>query len=203
MINRLIALAASGVLAVTAAFAAERQPEAEAFIVDLVTELRTNAETDGEGSLSVRKTLEDNLATEAIGKFLLAGDAAEGATDEERRRYEELFPAYIAAAYAEEIGQLTAREIQVKNSLERRPGDIIVQSVLVDKEGKPRADIDWRVRVLEDGELKLLDVLVERTSPLITRRQAFSARVRDEGMAGLLAHMEEVIAAGSVEAVEG
>lgn len=196
MINRIAALALSGAALLGSAFAAERQPEAEEFVVTLVTELRTNAEEEGEGSLAVRETLEANLATDAIGKFLLAGDAADNATPVQAERYDALFPSYIAAAYAEEIGQLTSREINVKNSLERRPGDIIVQSVLVDKEGKPRADIDWRVRELDSGELKLLDVLVERTSPLITRRQAFSTRVRDEGMDGLLAHMQETIDAG-------
>ncbi|NRA29573.1 MAG: ABC transporter substrate-binding protein, partial [Parvularculaceae bacterium] len=165
-------------------------------IVSLVGELKTQAETEGEGSLAVRNTLEENLATESIGKFLLAGKAAKEATTQQRARYDTLFPSYIAAAYAEEIGQLTARDIRVKNSLERKPGDIIVQSDLFDSKGAKRASIDWRVRVTGEGEHKLLDVLVERISPLITRRQSFSKTVKDEGLDGLLTHMEETIAAG-------
>lgn len=188
-------MAAAGLMAITGAWAGQA-PEAEAFIVSLVGELKTQAETEGEGSLAVRNTLEDNLATESIGKFLLAGNAAKTATAEQRARYDTLFPSYIAAAYAEEIGQLTARDIRVKNSLERKPGDIIVQSDLFDSKGAKRASIDWRVRVSGEGEHKLLDVLVERISPLITRRQSFSKMVKDEGLDGLLTHMEETIAAG-------
>jgi phospholipid transport system substrate-binding protein len=195
MIRTLVAAAAAAAFSFTHAFAHGTEG-AESFVEELVADLRSQAETHGEGSKEVRDELQANLAAEDIGKFLLAGDAAKGASEDERGRYDELFPSYIAAAYAEEIGQLTAREIEVKQSLERRPGDYIVQSVLRDKEGRARADIDWRVREA-DGEYKLLDVLVERTSPLITRRQAFSTRVRDEGVAGLLVHMEEVIAASA------
>ena len=201
MFHQIATAALSGALALSIAFAGEK-PEAEGFVTELVTELRANAEAEGEGSPAVRATLEANLATDAIGRFLLAGSAARNATDEQRSRYEMLFPQYIAAAYAEEIGQLTSREIRVDDSLERRPGDIIVQSVLIDTQGRERADIDWRVRELDDGTYKLLDVLVERTSPLITRRQAFSSRVRDEGLDGLLTHMEAVIAAGVVVEVD-
>lgn len=195
MITRFAAAAVAAVMSISTAFAGDH-PEAEEFVIGLVTDLRAKAEAEGEGSAAVRATLEENLAAEQIGAFLLAGSAAKNATDEETATYQELFPRYIAAAYAEEIGQLTSREINVKASLERRPGDYIVQSVLIDKAGRPRADIDWRVRKLESGEHKLLDVLVERTSPLITRRQAFSSRVRDEGMEGLLTHMQETIAKG-------
>jgi len=197
MIKQIAALAAAGLVAITGAFAGDA-PEAEAFVVSLVSELKTKAETDGEGSLSVRETLEANLATESIGKFLLAGKAAKQASDDQRARYDQLFPSYIAAAYAEEIGQLTARDIRVKNSVERKPGDILVESDLFDSKGAQRASIVWRVRINDAGEHKLLDVLVERISPLITRRQSFSKMVKDDGLDGLLAHMEETIAAGIV-----
>lgn len=194
MIRYLAALVASGFVGIGAAGAGEA-PEAEAFIVDLVTELKANAEAEGEGSIAVRETLEANLASEAIGKFLLAGKAADSATDRQTARYRALFPKYIAAAYAEEIGQLASRDIRIDNSIVRRPGDVLVESRLFNSRGIPKADIVWRVRVA-DGTHKLLDVLVEGTSPLITRRQVFSERVRQEGIEGLLTYMEETIAAG-------
>lgn len=202
MLKNLMSLAIAGLFAFGAANA-QGTAEAETFVTELVAELRTEAETHGEGSDEVRQTLEENLATDAIGRFLLAGRAADDATEAQRTRYNELFPSYIAAAFAEEIGQLTARTIDVRRSLERGKGDIIVQSVLLDSKGAERADIDWRVRVTDEGELKLLDVLVERTSPLITRRQAFSTRIRDEGMDGLLDFMQRTIDQGiEIEATE-
>ncbi len=200
MIKRFALAAAAASLFVTAAEA--KVPEAERFVGELVTELREAAEAEGEQSPAVRAALQESLATEAIGRFLLAGEAADGASEMQMERYNALFPRYIAAAFAEEIGQLTARRIEIEDSLERRPGDIIVQSELYDSKGAKRADIDWRVRVIDDGSYRLLDVLVERISPLITRRQTFSSRVRDEGMDGLLRHMEEVIASGAVAAGE-
>ncbi|MEM6745783.1 MAG: ABC transporter substrate-binding protein [Pseudomonadota bacterium] len=177
---------------------AERMPESEAFIVGVVDELKSAADTHGDASPEVRQVLEDNLATEAIGRFLLAGDAAESATDDQRTRYDTLFPRFIAAAFAEEIGQLTSRRIDVTSSLERRPGDIIVQSALFDDKDVKRANIDWRVRILETGENKLIDVLVERISQLTIRRQTFSSIVDEEGVEGLLAYMETTIGEAGV-----
>ncbi|MEM7740618.1 MAG: ABC transporter substrate-binding protein [Pseudomonadota bacterium] len=181
---------------------AERIPESEAFIVAVVNELKSAADTYGDASPEVRQVLEDNLATEAIGRFLLAGDAAEGATEEQQARYDALFPRFIAAAFAEEIGQLTSRRIDVTNSLERRPGDIIVQSALFDDKGVKRANIDWRVRVLDTGENKLIDVLVERISQLTIRRQTFSSVVDEDGVDGLLVYMESTIGEDGVASLE-
>jgi phospholipid transport system substrate-binding protein len=192
MIRSLLLGLAAGSLAFAQALAGPE--EAKTFVDSLVGDLKSAAETHGEGSAEVRDLLEEELATDAIGAFLIKGSVAENATPEERARYEELFPRFIAAAFAEEIGQLTARRIDVDRSLERRPGDIIVQSSLYDQSGNKRASIDWRVRVLDDGEHKLLDVMVERISPLITRRQTFSERAENGGMGALLAHMEETIA---------
>ena len=196
--KQLMFSALSAVLVLVTSAHAERQPEAEAFIVAVVNELKSAAEEHGDASQEVRQVLEDNLATEAIGRFLLAGEAADNASEDQRARYDTLFPRFIAAAFAEEIGQLTSRRIDVTGSLERKPGDLIVQSALYDSADVKRAGIDWRVRVLETGELKLLDVLVERISPLITRRQTFSSIVEDEGVEGLLAYMETTIGEAGV-----
>ncbi|MEO1042736.1 MAG: ABC transporter substrate-binding protein [Pseudomonadota bacterium] len=200
--KQMMIAAVSAGLALFASAHAERVPESEAFIVAVVDELKSAADTYGDASPEVRQVLEDNLATEAIGRFLLAGDAAESATDEQRARYDTLFPRFIAAAFAEEIGQLTSRRIDVTGSLERRPGDIIVQSALFDDEGVKRANIDWRVRVLETGENKLIDVLVERISQLTIRRQTFSSVVDDEGVDGLLTYMESTIGDAGVASLE-
>jgi ABC-type transporter MlaC component len=187
-------LASFAVFIASLAWAAPGSEEAESFVKELVADLRGAAERHGEGSAEVRALLEQELATDAIGAFLIRGSVADAATEEERARYQDLFPRFIAAAFAEEIGQLTSRDIEVRQSLVRKADDIIVQSVLLDKSGVKKASIDWRVRVLEGGEYRLLDVMVERISPLITRRQTFSERVRDGGMPALLSYMETTIA---------
>ncbi|MEM9810601.1 MAG: ABC transporter substrate-binding protein [Pseudomonadota bacterium] len=183
---------------IMASASAETLPEAEAFVSELVTELQFAANEHGDNAPEVRQVLEDNLATVRIGKFLVAGSKVEEAEETQREAYFELFPRYIAAAFAEEIGQLTSRRIDVYNSFERAPGDVIVQSKLFDDHGVSRAQIDWRLAAIETEEgdaqgYQLLDVLVERISPLITRRQEFSTIIRDDDVQGLLDHMIEVI----------
>ena len=57
--------------------------------------------------------------------------------------------------------------------------------------GIKKASIDWRIRDV-DGEPRLLDVLVERVSPLVTKRQEFSSLAKREGIDALLEHMEKI-----------
>ncbi|MEM1409224.1 MAG: ABC transporter substrate-binding protein [Pseudomonadota bacterium] len=197
MIKSFVALAMAGLLALGPA-QADSTEEAEAFVVALVEELKTLAERDGEGSPAMRAALEENHDTRRIGQELVAKRSAETAGPEHMERYNALFPAYIAAAYAKDIGRLAAREIKVTRSLERRPGDLVIESELYDDRGAKRASIAWRVSVSRDGEHRLFDVLVAGTSQLITRRQIFSDIIKREGFDGLLTQMQETIDAGVV-----
>ena len=73
----------------------------------------------------------------------------------------------------------------------RSETEAIVQSHLVDNAGRKKASIDWRLRWV-DGEPRLLDVLVERVSPLVTKRQEFSSLAKRDGVDALLDYMKGV-----------
>ncbi len=164
----------------------------DALVVDLSAAANDESLEEEDRKYALRTILRDELAVEPIGKFLFAGAPAELATDDQRAAYDELFPNYIAASFAEEIGELAEREIRVKGAILRGEDEAIVQSELFDSEGAKRAQIDWRLRWI-DGEPRLLDVLVERVSPLVTKRQEFSAIAERDGVDALLLHMEDVV----------
>jgi len=170
---------------------------AKAFAGALVADLRAVAgeagAEDKERVARLRAVLREDLATEQIGRFVLGGAGREAAAPQELERYQALFPDFIATAFASEIGELATREIRIDNAVRRRPDEVIVQSTLVGASGRDAADIDWRVRLV-DAEPRLLDVLVERVSPILTKRDEITTLVAREGMTGVLAHMETVIA---------
>lgn len=173
---------------------ANNPSEAESFTKSLVTELGQIAQNDALSDSvqmdSFRGALQRRLAAKSIGKFLLKGVPAELITPQQQNTYNQLFPTYIASAFASQIGGLAERQINVTESRARR-NDVIVRSELVNKKGIKKASIDWRVRWI-DGQPRLLDVLVERSSPLVTKRQEFSSLAKREGFDAVLAHMKSI-----------
>jgi len=176
------------------AFAADKA-QAEAFTTALVAELAgvaNNSSLSGTArDAAYRDVLQAKLATESIGKFLFKGAPSELATPEQRAEYEALFPSYIAATFAAQIGELAERQINVQSSRLRGDTEALVRSELVNKAGIKKASIDWRLRWIDD-EPHLLDVLVERISPLVSKRKEFSSLAKREGVDALLAHMKTV-----------
>ncbi|MEP1231108.1 MAG: ABC transporter substrate-binding protein [Litorimonas sp.] len=185
-------LVASVTAMATPAFAADKT-QAEKFTQALIVELSDVAKrsdlSDTSRDLAYRDVLQAKLATESIGKFLFKGAPSELATDAQRAEYEALFPSYIAATFAAQIGELAERQINVKASRLRGDTEALVRSELVDKNGIKKASIDWRLRWIDD-EPFLLDVLVERISPLVSKRKEFSSLASRDGVDALLAHMK-------------
>ena len=171
---------------------------AESFTRDLVDELQTVAGAeDAEDPRRVarlREILRNELATGAIGRFVLSAGGRESASAQQLEIYEALFPDYIATAFAAEIDELAARRIEIDAVVPRPRGDeAIVQSRLISSTGRTAATVDWRVRLV-DGEPRLLDVLVERVSPILTKREEIAAVLDAGGMAAVIAHMRQLIA---------
>jgi len=177
------------------AFANANQGEAESFTTSLVQELGQIAQNDALGDSiqmdSFRDALKRRLAAKSIGKFLLKGVPADTITPQQLDTYNQLFPSYIASAFASQIGGLAERQINVTQSRARGENEVIVRSELVNKKGIKKASIDWRIRWI-NAQPRLLDVLVERSSPLVSKRQEFSSLAKREGFDAVLAHMKSV-----------
>ena len=185
-----------GVLMFGPAAAQIDQGQAEEFTKTLVLELGEIAQnetlSDEAQNTAFREALERRLAAESIGKFLFKGVPEELPTPAQIETYNQLFPSYIAAAFASQIGGLAERQINVTDSRVRGDKEVIVRSELVNKKGQKKASIDWRVRWI-DGQPRLLDVLVERTSPLVSKRQEFSSLAKRKGVDAILTHMKTTI----------
>jgi len=179
----------------SAALAQIAPAEAESFTKTLVAELGQIAKDESLSETAqdkaYRGALKSRLASESIGKFLFKGIPEDLPTAAQVATYNELFPDYISAAFASQIGELAERQINVTQSKARGEREVIVRSELVNSAGVKKASIDWRIRDI-DGQPRLLDVLVERSSPLVTKRQEFSSLAKREGVDALLVHMEKV-----------
>lgn len=172
---------------------AEVEVDPGKFVESLVSELRGLAEAREEGrEVDLKEVFARELDVDRMQRQLLSRASLKKATRDQFRVYRDLFPTYIATVYAESINELVSRTIKIDSFRERRAdsGDYIVRSRLYDDKGKERARIDWRV-MTSDGELRLVDVLVEGQSVNVERRAQFTSMVDRGGFDILLAHMRE------------
>ena len=180
------------------AFAQEAEAPSEetasAFVEQLVDKLRTLAMADtgdDERLESLSAVLTEDMAVRRLQNFLLSREQRSALSEEEVAKYDALFAKYIASAYAGSIDQLVSRQIDIRQVVERRPGDFIVRSKLLTDKGEERAALDWRL-LERGGKLQLVDVMIDGLSFNVERRAQFTAILNKDGFGALLAHMEEV-----------
>lgn len=176
-----------------AAFAADAEAFAQALIDDLSAVAADTSTETGDREAALRAVLEEAVAAEAMARIVLSPTARASAAEDEIARFDALFPDYIAAAFASQLDGLAERAIVVRETRVLGEGEAVVVSALLDPRGRDAATIEWRLRAV-DGAPRLLDVLVERVSRLVSLRAEFSSVAQRRGVEVLLAHMEETLA---------
>ncbi len=147
----------------------------------------------------VRELLSEYFDLDTIGRFVL-GRHWRAATPAQRKEYATLFRTFILETYAvrfealretifarsgDDAGRvfeaLRVRIIQVRRVNER---DSLVTTE-IGLPGRAPLHVGYRVRA-DNGALKIVDVIAEGLSLLVTRRSEFAAVVKRHGVAGLL-----------------
>lgn len=138
-----------------------------------------------------RVVLADALALDVVGKFVL-GDTRAKMTAAQIARYDAAFPPYITKQYANQFDQIVGRPLVVKDAAvvkTSRTGDVFVRTQFTRTTGNP-INVDWRVRKLTDGKLRLVDIAVSGVSIMTVRRDEFRAFIQQNGVEALLVRLE-------------
>lgn len=124
--------------------------------------------------------------TRTIGRFVL-GQYWRAADEKQRGEYLRLYEDFVVRSYTQRLGEDAGERLVVKGVRVAGGGeDVFVASEIVRSSG-PSLRIDWRVRPREKG-YKIVDVVVEGVSMLITQRDEFASVIRSSGgkLEGLL-----------------
>lgn len=126
-----------------------------------------------------------------IGRFVL-GAQWRRATAEQRAEYGVLFEQYLVSTYASRLGQYGGESFQIKGEqVVGKNKDTVVSSEIIQKNGSV-TKVDWRVRG-SAGAYKVIDIMFEGISLVITQRDEFASVIRREGagIEGLLAELRD------------
>jgi phospholipid transport system substrate-binding protein len=115
--------------------------------------------------------------------------------DDQKTEYQRLFRVVIIrnlasklSRYAEDANGVIDRHFEIHGSQLAGKGDILVRSKVLPSSGEG-LDVDWRVRD-RDGQLMIIDLIVEGVSLLVSQRSEFAAVIERSQFEGLLAELK-------------
>ncbi len=132
--------------------------------------------------------LTDALALEVIGKFMM-GETYRALSEEQRARYDAIFPEYITRQYADQFADIVGRPLEVSDAKPFGKRDVVVRTQFMREDASP-VPVDWRVRRLKSGEQKMIDIIVNGVSIMLVKREEFSAFLAQNDVDDLLAQLE-------------
>lgn len=123
---------------------------------------------------------------ESTGRFVL-GRHWRTATEAQKAEYRRLFPGYVADIYAGQFATYNGETFATL--LERRiDGRRFLVNAEIRRPGRTSLSVDFKVRH-DDGVFRIVDVMVERASLVITKRDEFGSVISREGLDTLLLRM--------------
>jgi phospholipid transport system substrate-binding protein len=113
----------------------------------------------------------DRVARLALGRYWRSASASE------RREFSELFKAAVLASYSRRFDDYADRRLRVASAAPAGE-QVSVETYL--EGGTAPIRLDWRVAEL-DGSWRVLDIVVEGVSLLVTYRNEFAAVIEQHG----------------------
>ena len=120
-----------------------------------------------------------SVAIKGIAKFVL-GRHWRRATMSEKKEYLQLFEDLLVATYAYRFEKYSGEKLLVKKAEVRGERDALVHTTMVRVDGSKALKVAWRVR-RKDGKYKIIDIMVEGLSMVMTQKSEFSSFIRQNG----------------------
>jgi len=139
----------------------------------------------------ISSMIKENFDLRTMAQGILATNWKK-ASDEEKKRFQELFTQLIETTYSDRMDQYTYDNEEVKYLSEKIKGrKALVETVVVTSS----AEIPVEYKLVNKGSgWRAYDVQVEGVSLIRTYRDSYKEIVKKEGISGLLAKMEAKIA---------
>ena len=130
-----------------------------------------------------RGLLSEGFDLAFIGRFVL-GRYWREATPAQRNVYLALFGEYVLKTYSARLGGYAGEGMTVLSERPAGTKDVVVSTRILRPSGPP-IDADWRVRTTGE-RYRIIDVMVEGVSMVMTQRSEFSSVVQRHGLQGLI-----------------
>ena len=181
----ILATLALGAGAIGAAQAQDNQAAARAATQQLVTQAHQALTSNDNAAL---RSAIRNAFDFGVWERFLSEPRADQFTPEQRQRFRELLPGWLAYLYHEQFDRGLATPPEVGEAKPAR-NDVLV-SATFKREGGRNLPVDWRLRQGPQGP-QIIDVMVGGTSFLLLKRDEFTSMIDKDGVEALLSYMQQ------------
>jgi phospholipid transport system substrate-binding protein len=192
-------LAGAAALAVLAALrvpaGAQESPSAfmDAIGQEVVATFQDASLNDQERLARLVSILDKSVDFGIVGR-LVSGRYWRQASPEQQQEFVDLFRQFTIQTIASQLRNYGGQTYQITGERVVDDRDTVVSSKIVRVQGQPPANVDWRVRRSDDG-LKIIDVVGEGVSAVVTWRQEYGEVLERSGFDGVITRLKEQIAA--------
>lgn len=176
-----ILLLAGSTLLSSPAIGADKTPDdAKEFIRTLAQQAITTVAQrdlpDDERGERFRRLFVASFDLPEISQFVL-GHYWRAATPEQQQEFSRLFQEIQVLTWTERFKNYEGETLTVTDAVKSGDKDFIVLSQLTHPGSQPTA-VQWRVHTIDDGELRVTDLVVESVSMAITQRSDFNSALQ-------------------------
>lgn len=162
----------------------------ESMTHDVFGKLDDPSLSQSEKEQELRSVFRQNFDVPAISRFVLGKHWSKASTAQ-RQNFVDAFEDMNTRQFLAMVGKFSEEMFSIvkvqKN--DAKPNLSMVSTKIAQPEGEPVSAV-WRIQS-NDGQYKILDIVVEGVSMVITLRNEYGAVVRTEGVDGLIADMRE------------
>jgi phospholipid transport system substrate-binding protein len=176
---------ASPLIAPTAALAqgGARDTGAEQFVQSraqrIIGVLADKSLSAGQKNASFHTAIDELADVPRITNFVL-GKYARTITPDQKTRFSAAFRTYAEGVYQNRLGDYHGENLKVTGSVVRKPGDVIVNTVVAGGQVDKPLPVSWRV-LGSGGAWKVVDVQVSGVWLAITQQQDFVSTIDNAG----------------------
>jgi phospholipid transport system substrate-binding protein len=129
----------------------------------------------------LRALFREGFDIQTIGRFVLGKHWRE-ASESQRREFLSLFEDMIVQTYQDRLTDDPVKSFKIVDAMpaEKDSQDSLVSSLIVGTSDPQPTKVTWRVRV-EEGQMKIVDVVVNGISESITQRSDFDSVIMKGG----------------------
>ena len=138
-----------------------------------------------------RKLMLKNFALKGIAKFVL-GRHWRMLTEPEKKEYLKLFEDLMVTTYADRFEKYSGEKMLVKKAEVRGERDALVHTSMIKLDSSKALKVAWRVRG-KTGNYKVVDIMVEGISMVMTQKSEFGSfiRLNGGGVSALLGELKK------------
>ena len=176
-------LAATPVSRARAQASQGREPQAEKFVqaqaqrILAVLADKHLSETDRRRAF--RQLIDEVVDVPRVTGFVL-GKYARAILPSQRQAFEVAFRDYAEGVYQNRLGDYHGETLKVIGSLARKPGDVVVNTVIIGGKTSAPLQVGWRV-IAAAGGWRVIDVQVKGVWLAITQQQDFVSSIDNAG----------------------